>query len=92
MHGNAESVDDRRPREAAGVAEAIRRSLDLRVQEFLRPRLVHVGLGDQVGAGVDEGLDLLALGGGERGLDAVIAHAEGILHDEGGHHAVLERP
>ena len=44
----------------------------------------------EVRAGVDEGRDLLALGDGERGLDAVIAHAIGVLQHERGDRAVLE--
>src|SRR6187551_1789838 len=51
-------------------------SVDLRVEQFLGPLAAHVVLGDQVGAGVDVGRHRLALGGGERRLDAVIAHPE----------------
>ena len=65
-------------------------SLHLRIQQFLRPRRVHVGLGDEIGAGVDIGGDLLAFRGRERGLDAVVAHAERVLHDEAGDDAVLQ--
>src|SRR5579883_2684473 len=49
--------------------------LHLRVQQFLRARRIHVVPGDEVHAGIDEGGHLLAPGGGERGLDAVIPHA-----------------
>src|ERR1700692_580694 len=65
--------------------------LYLRIQQFLRPRLVDVGQGDQVGAGVDERRDLFALGGGESRLDPVIAHPERILHNERRDHAVLQK-
>src|SRR5580704_18935734 len=38
-------------------------SIDLRIEEFLRPRRIHVGLGDDVCAGIDCGRHILALRG-----------------------------
>src|SRR6266849_10326671 len=66
------------------------RSLDLRIYELLRTRGVHVRFGDEAGAGVDAGRYLFALRGGERGPDALVAHAERILHDERCDRAVLQ--
>ena len=56
------------------------RSLDFRLEEFLRTRGAHVGLGDEGYAGIDIGRHLFALRGGECRLDPIITHAEGILH------------
>jgi hypothetical protein len=68
------------------------RSLDFRVEEFLRTRGAHVGLSDEGGASIDIGRHRLALRGGDPSLDAVIAHAEWVLHDEPGDHAALQEP
>src|SRR4029077_4199248 len=65
-------------------------SLDFRVEELLRTRRAHVGLGDKGCPGIDIGRHLLALRGGERSLDAVITHTEWVLHDEPGEHVVLQ--
>src|SRR5260370_9317073 len=66
------------------------RSLDFRFEEFLRTRGAHVGLGDKSCPGIDIGRHLLALRGGERYLDAVITHAEWVLHNEPADHVVLQ--
>src|SRR5208337_5202803 len=63
-----------------------------RIEERLLLRIVHVGLGDQVRAGVDVCRHLLALRRGERCLHAVIAHSIGILQKQRGDRAVLEIP
>src|SRR6266581_7213861 len=52
------------------------RSIDLRIEEFLRTRRVHVSLGDDIDTGIEAGRHFLALRSGERGLDTIIAHAE----------------
>jgi hypothetical protein len=65
-------------------------SLDLRVEELLRARGAHIGFGDEGGTGIDSGRHLLALRRGERRLDAVITHAERVLHDEPGDRVTLE--
>src|SRR4029077_2717606 len=70
---------------------AAARSLDLRVEELLRTRRAHIGLGDEGRTGIDIGRYLLALRGGERGLDAVIAHAERVLHDQRGERVGLQQ-
>src|SRR5271166_7194733 len=75
------------PMNSPCTAESLRR-----IEQLVLLGIVHVGLGDEVRAGVDEGLDLLTLGGGERGLDAVVAHPIGVLQQEGGDGAVLEIP
>src|SRR5271165_1099627 len=46
------------------------KSLQLRIQELLRTGAAHVLFGNEVRSRVDIRLDLLALGGGQRGLDA----------------------
>jgi hypothetical protein len=66
------------------------RSLDLRIEQFLRTRGVHVRLGDEAGAGIDIGRHLFALRGGERGPDALVTHAERVLHNKRGDRAVLQ--
>src|SRR5229473_8418400 len=66
------------------------RSLDFWFEEFLRTRGAHIGLGDKGCPGIDIGRHRLAFRGGERGLDAVITHAERVLHDESGDHVVLQ--
>jgi len=66
------------------------RSIDLRIEKFLRTRRVHISLGDDVGTGIDAGWHFLALRGSERGLDAIIAHAERVLHNERGDRTVLQ--
>jgi hypothetical protein len=55
-------------------------SFDLRLEEFLRTRGAHAGLGDEGHPGIDIGRHLFALRGGECRLDPIITHAEGILH------------
>ena len=60
-------------------------SLDLRVEQLLRSRSEFMlALVIRLAPVSTLAVDLLALGGGERGLDAVIAHAVRVLHDEAG--------
>src|SRR6202043_1203026 len=66
------------------------RSLDYRVEELLRTRGAHVGPGDKGCPDIDIGRHLLALRGGERSLDAVVTHAEWVLHDEPSEHVFLQ--
>src|SRR6476660_7221270 len=66
-------------------------SLDLRIEEFLRTCRVHVSLGDDVGAGIEISRHFLALRGSERDLDAIIPHAERVLHNERGDRTVLQK-
>ena len=56
----------------------------------MRTRRAHVGLGDKCHPGIDIGRHLFALRGSERSLDAVITHAERILHDKPGDHVFLQ--
>src|ERR1700720_1043481 len=76
--------------QARGSARVRRRSLELRVEELLRTRGVHVRLGDEAGADIDVGRYLLTLRGGERGLHALVTYAERILHNERGDRAILQ--
>src|ERR1700674_197151 len=69
---------------------ARQRSLDLRLEKLLRTRGAHVRFGDEAGAGIDIGRYLFALRGGERGPDALVTHAERVLHNKRGDRAVLQ--
>ncbi len=66
-------------------------SLELWIQELLRARGIHVLFRDEIRAGVDRFRDLLALGGGKRGLDAVITHTVRILHHQRRDRAVFQQ-
>src|ERR1700720_2566559 len=66
-------------------------SLDFWFEKFLRTRGAHIGLGDKGCPGIDIGRHRLAFRGGERSLDAVITHAEWVLHDKPGYHVVLQK-
>src|SRR6201987_3927365 len=56
--------------------------LQLRVQQFLRTRTVHVLLGDQVNSCVYCRIYLFTFGRCEGGFDALVSHAIRILDDK----------
>ena len=60
------------------------RSVDLRIEQLLRPRRIHVRLGDDARADIDSRRHLLPLGGGECGLDALVTDAERVADKQGG--------
>src|ERR1700730_15931183 len=66
------------------------RSLDLRIEQFLRMPGVHVRPGDDAGGGIDTGRYLFTLRGGARGPDALVTHAERVLHKEHGDDDILD--